>query len=64
MQSMVTRRSMGRPPREFKRTSVWLPRRLGARIAGLLRGKETQADFIRAGIEREIRWRIAEKKRK
>jgi hypothetical protein len=46
------------------RTTIHLPKRLGERIASLLRDKEKQAAFIRAAIEREIQWREAELKKK
>jgi metal-responsive CopG/Arc/MetJ family transcriptional regulator len=47
----------------LKRTNVHLPKRLGARIASLLQGKEKQAEFIRTAIAHEIERREAEKKK-
>ena len=64
MESGATPRSMGRPPLGLARTTIHLPKRIGVRIAAVLRDREKQAAFIREAIEHEIQRREAEKKKR
>ena len=57
-------RPMGRPPLGLIRTNIHLPKRIGERIARVLKDKEKQAAFIRTAIEHEIQRREAEKKKR
>ena len=63
MLEAVNQRRVGRPPRNLRRMSVWLPQESWARMDALLREKELRADLIRAAVERELQRREAEKKR-
>ena len=64
MEELVMRKPMGRPPRGFIRTSIWLPERIGRRIDAVLEGKEKRADVIRQGLVRELERREAESAKK
>jgi Arc/MetJ-type ribon-helix-helix transcriptional regulator len=54
---------MGRPPLGVEKTTVRLPKRIGARIDAVLRGREKRSDVIRQGLMRELERREAEKLR-
>lgn len=57
-------RKMGRPPLGVEKTTVRLPKKIGARIDAVLHGREKRADVIRQGLLREIERREAEKGKK
>ena len=48
---------MGRPPKHRKSTHIRLDKGVRERIQKALRGKEKQADLIRAAVERELKRR-------
>ena len=54
---------VGRPPRNLRRVSVWLPQQSWARMDALLWEKELRADLIRAAVEAEVQRREAELKK-